>query len=84
MDGLDWIVHPLKSELNFSHRPQEQAGLWSKRWAVPLLIPDGVFCALETQAPQGGFKTTRRRTIASVGWRRPSRTGLSATRFSIS
>jgi ankyrin repeat protein len=59
MDELDWIVHPLKSELNFPIRHKVPLDFWDKRWALPLHVMDAVFCALTTQVPPGRLQDNK-------------------------
>ena len=63
MDELDWVCHPLKSELNFPIGPKAPLDFGveadGKRWEVSLHLWGGIFgCA--TQSPPKWLKDDER------------------------
>ena len=65
IDELDWVAHPLKSELNFPigfKTPldaDEKGDGWTLRWEVPLHILDGMF-AQRMQMPPPHLREDKR------------------------
>ena len=45
IDEVDWILHPLKSELNFPIGQNVSAELSPERWELPLFVLEAVFFA---------------------------------------
>ena len=68
IDEVDWILHPLKSELNFPIGEEVPAELSPERWALPIFILEAIFFERRTELSLPDGAKLMKESNGSRGW----------------
>ena len=68
IDEVDWILHPLKSELNFPIGDEVKAELSPERWALPIFILEAIFFERRTELSLPDGAKLMKESNGSRGW----------------